>query len=219
MLRGVCGVLMLAACLFLSSGSLDWGMAWAYLGVSAFGIALTIALLIRRDPELLAERMRMHRGTKTWDKVLLPLIAIVFPLGLLIGAGLDRRFGWSPELPLALQIAALAVAALGFAVVVWAMLSNTFFASTARIQTERGHSVISDGPYRHVRHPGYAAVIVANLALPLALGSLWALIPAFLLAGLLVLRTALEDRMLMNELAGYSDYAERVPCRLAPSIW
>lgn len=217
--RGLLGVAVSGVCLFASSGDWRWGMAWAYLGVALGGIGVSIFLLARHDPALLVERSRMRKGTKPWDKVLVVPIVLVLPPALLIVAGLDRRLGWPPGISPVVQIAALAAMVLGYAVVVWGMMANTFFAATVRIQAERGHRVISDGPYRHVRHPGYAGAIIADLAMPIALGSLWALIPGGLAAALLVLRTGLEDRTLRRELAGYEGYTRHVRHRLLPGVW
>ena len=217
--RGVLGIVISGVLLFVSSGDWRWGMAWAYLGIALGGITASIALLARHDPALLVERSRIRKGTKRWDKALVVPIVLVLPLALLIVAGLDRRFAWSPDIAATGQIAALAAMVLGYAVVVWGMLANTFFAATVRIQAERGHQVISGGPYRYVRHPGYVGAVVADLAMPIALGSLWALIPGGLAAALLVLRTGLEDRTLRRELSGYQDYTGRVRYRLLPGIW
>jgi protein-S-isoprenylcysteine O-methyltransferase Ste14 len=99
------------------------------------------------------------------------------------------------------------------------MVSNKFFSTSVRIQMERDHTVASGGPYRYVRHPGYVGYIVSGFAAPLALGSLWALIPAAITLCLLVVRTALEDRTLQDELDGYREYAARVRYRLLPGVW
>jgi protein-S-isoprenylcysteine O-methyltransferase Ste14 len=107
----------------------------------------------------------------------------------------------------------------GMLLVSWAMASNKFFSTTVRIQDDRGQTVTSSGPYRLVRHPGYVGFLVSNLATPLLLGSLWALIPAVVLEALVVVRTALEDRTLQAELGGYRDYARRVRYRLLPGVW
>lgn len=218
-IRNVIGILLLAACLFVPAGGVDWPMAWAYLGVVAVSLVGSTAFFIRTDPALVAERLRFNKDTKGWDKLLAPLVAVVLPFALLIVAGLDRRFGWSPPFPLPGQIVALAVGVLGYLTLLWSMAANTFFAATVRIQTERGHSVMTGGPYRYMRHPGYVGAILANLVLPLVLGSLWALVPAGVNAGLFVLRTALEDATLKRELAGYGDYAARVRYRLLPGVW
>ena len=129
------------------------------------------------------------------------------------------RFGWTEGMPLALQISALALAALAYALVVWATASNAFFSQVVRIQDDRGHTVATGGPYRILRHPGYVATIIFELATPILLGSLWALIPGGFAALFFVVRTALEDKMLHEELPGYTDYAQQTRYRLLPSVW
>jgi protein-S-isoprenylcysteine O-methyltransferase Ste14 len=108
---------------------------------------------------------------------------------------------------------------LGLALFSWAMFSNTFFSSAVRIQQERGHAVCNTGPYRFVRHPGYVGAILQSLVMPLMLNSLWAFIPAGLAVLLMVVRTALEDKTLQEELQGYTEYAHRVRYRLLPGVW
>jgi protein-S-isoprenylcysteine O-methyltransferase Ste14 len=208
-------LVILAASLFLSSGRLDWGMAWAYLGLYV-GMIVATGLVIERD--LIAERARVGEGTKDWDRVLGSLSMLLVTPGALIVAGLDERFGWS-QIALAVQIVAIGFVILGSALTVWAMASNKFFSSTVRIQKERGHAAVSDGPYGLVRHPGYLAWCISAPAIPLMLGSLWALIPGLLGMCALVIRTSLEDRTLREELPGYQNYARRVRYRLLPGLW
>lgn len=129
-------------------------------------------------------------------------------------AGLDFRAGWTPSLSPAVPIIALVIAAL----VTWAMVANTFFALANRIQSEHGHTVATGGPYRYVRHPGYVGAMLFELATPILLGSFWALLPGGLSALLMVVRTALEDRTLQRELAGYVDYLQQVRYRLLPGV-
>ena len=108
---------------------------------------------------------------------------------------------------------------LGYALFVWAMVSNPFFSTAVRIQLDRDHKTATEGPYQYLRHPGYLGFIASNLAIALVIGSLWALIPAVITAGLLIVRTALEDSTLHRELDGYKEYAEKVKYRLIPGIW
>jgi protein-S-isoprenylcysteine O-methyltransferase Ste14 len=211
-------LLIIAGVLFISSGRLDWWMAWVYLGIFAVGVAINAAFLMRISPGLIAERARLGANAKSWDKVLGTLWGILSLVALLI-AGLNVRFGWPPQIPLELQLVAVVFVVLGSAVASWAMISNAFFAGAVRIQKERGHTTVSEGPYRFVRHPGYAGWTLSGIALALMLGSLWAVIPAVLAAIALVARTAFEDRMLQEELDGYGDYAQRVRYRLVPGIW
>ena len=215
MLQVVFTMLLQAAILFVASGRLDWVWAWAYLGVGV-GIVAINALVL--PPELIAERGQTKEDTKSWDKVL-GILLITPTLGTLIVAGLDKRFGWSLPLAVVVHLVALIFYALAQGLFTWAMASNKFFSGTVRIQKERGHTVASGGPYRYVRHPGYVGYIASWIATSLALGSLWALIPAGLVMGLMVVRTALEDKTLQAELDGYKDYAARVRYRLLPGVW
>jgi protein-S-isoprenylcysteine O-methyltransferase Ste14 len=129
------------------------------------------------------------------------------------------RFGWSGNVPLPVYPTAAFVWVLGFALISWAMASNRFFSTVVRIQQEREHAVVTAGPYQYVRHPGYVGFTVMMLVTPLLLGSWWALIPVACAIVVIIVRTALEDRTLQTELAGYSDYAQRVRYRLLPGVW
>jgi protein-S-isoprenylcysteine O-methyltransferase Ste14 len=206
--------------LFLAAGRVDWAWGWVQLLVLAAFLAAHPLLLIPIDPELLAEREKGIRapGVKAWDRWIAELGAGML-LPLWVVAGLDVRFHWTGAMPIALHVGGLLANILGYALFLWAMVSNAFFAEGVRIQEERGHTVATGGPYRYVRHPGYAGAIVAAIATPFLLGSLWALIPAILSAVLYVVRTALEDKTLMAELPGYSDYAQQTCYRLLPGLW
>lgn len=207
--------------LFLTAGSLNWIWGWVFLGVLAAFLAAHPLILIPINPALLAERERGLRDprVKSWDRWVAALAAGVFPLASWIVAGLDVRFGWAGSLPLAVHLGGLLVTLLGFALFLWAMASNAFFAEGVRIQAERGHEVATGGPYGCVRHPGYAGAILSLLATPFLLGSLWAIIPSLVAALLYVVRTWLEDKTLMDELPGYKAYARQTRSRLLPGIW
>ena len=194
-------------------------MAWAYISLNVGIVAINALIIIPKSPELIAERAQMKEGTKDWDRVLAPLMEIGRTVVTLIVAGLDVRFGWSPPLALAIQLIALVFVALGYGLWSWAMASNKFFYGTVRIQKDRGHTVVTAGPYQYVRHPGYVGAITFSLATPLLLSSLWALIPAALTMCIIIVRTALEDRTLQDELDGYKDYAKKVHYRLLPGLW
>lgn len=210
--------LVLAALLFLAAGRLDWGMAWAYLAIYVVNVAVNTLVLLPRNPELIAERAETKADSKTWDKSLSLFIGAAM-LASLVVAGLQVRFGWSPALPLAIQLVALLLTVLAQALFSWAMICNPFFSRTVRIQTDRGQTVITNGPYHYVRHPGYTGMVFSMLTTPIMLGSLWALIPGAVAAVLYVVRTVLEDRTLQNELIGYPDYAQKVRYRLLPGVW
>ncbi|MDA0368751.1 MAG: isoprenylcysteine carboxylmethyltransferase family protein [Proteobacteria bacterium] len=207
--------------LLVCGGDFGWWQAWIYsLLIVAAGIGGHI-WAEQRHPGLMAERQNIEniRGAKAWDKVLAPLMALSIGFPLVIVAGLDHRYGWSPEFPLWLIVLGFILISLGYAFAVWALVENRFFSSVVRIQTDRGHVVCDSGPYRIVRHPGYAGNIPPLLGIVLALGSVWTLIPAAVALIIAVIRTALEDQTLQEELPGYRDYAQRVRCRLIPWIY
>ena len=207
--------------LFSSAGRLDWVWGWSLLIVLAAFLAAHPLILIPINPALLVERERGLRDprVKSWDRWIAALGGGVFPLVSWIIAGLDVRFGWAGALPLAAHLGGLLVTVLGYALFLWAMASNAFFAEGVRIQAERGHVVAMGGPYSCVRHPGYAGAILSILATPFLLGSLWAVTPSLVAALLYAARTWLEDKTLMDELPGYKAYARRTRSRLLPGIW
>ncbi|MEA3440444.1 MAG: isoprenylcysteine carboxylmethyltransferase family protein [Chloroflexota bacterium] len=134
-------------------------------------------------------------------------------------AGLDERFGWSPDLGLVVHLVGLALLISGQGLFTWSMVSNPFFSTGVRIQMDRDHTVSTSGPYKYVRHPGYTGYITFTIGTSLLLGSFWALIPAGIIAVLLIIRTVLEDKTLLEELPGYQAYANRVSWRLLPGFW
>jgi protein-S-isoprenylcysteine O-methyltransferase Ste14 len=215
------GTVFAGLALFIPAGTLNWPMGWALIGVYLTWTAATALLLIPRCPELLIERMARRKDAKGWDVALMGVVGLL-TLAKYIVAGLDFRNGWTSNLwpvPIALQIAGLVGAVLGYALTTWAMTVNAYFSKIVRIQDDRGHSVATDGPYRVVRHPGYLGTLAFELGTAVMLGSLWALILGAVSAVLFVVRTALEDKTLQEELAGYREYAQQVRYRLIPGIW
>jgi protein-S-isoprenylcysteine O-methyltransferase Ste14 len=211
-------VLVQAIALFASVWKWNWWNAWAYLGEYLLFLVFNVFVLLPHHKDLVEERSQIGEGAKGWDRVI-GGIGAFGGLLIFILAGLDERFGWIGTIALWVQIAALILLGLSYPLFTWAMVSNKYFSVIVRIQKERGHRVQTGGPYRFVRHPGYASMTLSYLLLPIALGSLWALIPAVFLVGNLFLRTVLEDRTLQNELEGYKDYATRVRYRLIPGLW
>ena len=209
--------LLLAGCLLGAAGQLSWPTAWAVLGIYLASKIIGLAFL---DPALIRERATPGPGVDRGDVVIATLGYLALYPGTFITAGLDAiRFGPALLIPQSIQVTALVVFAFGYGFAFWAVLSNPFFATFVRIQVERGHSVISSGPYALVRHPGYAGVLLSHLALPLALGSIWALLPAAVGTTFFVARTLREDRTLRDHLVGYRGYQTRVRWRLLPGIW
>lgn len=207
--------------LFLSAGRMDWVWGWVLLGVIATFLACHPLILIPINPELLAERERGLRDPrlKAWDRWIAALAAGVFPVASWVIAGLDIRFCWTGSLPIMVHLGGLVVSLLGYGLFLWAMASNAFFAEGVRIQKDRGHIVATGGPYRFVRHPGYAGAILAQAVTPFLLGSWWAMIPGTISVMLYVLRTYLEDRTLTEELTGYEEFTQSTRYRLLPGVW
>jgi protein-S-isoprenylcysteine O-methyltransferase Ste14 len=217
-IRETMGIVIMGVALFWSAGRMNWWPAWASIAVMLAWIVATAIVIFRFNPDLLAERLGPRKGAKPWDTAIMSVLGLM-QLVRYIVAGLDQRFGWTGGFPLAAQVAALIVCALGYALFVWATASNSFFSQIVRIQSERGHTVATGGPYGYVRHPAYIGAILFELAVPVLLASWWVLIASGLSVCLLILRTALEDRTLQAELTGYVDYARRVRYRLLPGIW
>jgi protein-S-isoprenylcysteine O-methyltransferase Ste14 len=215
----IASVFILGLFLFLLAGKLNWTAGWVYLGMNAITQLLSAVVLIPHQAGMLAERSQVREGTKGWDRILAPAIVIVGTLAVLTTAALDIRFGWSQPLPTVLWGFGIALAFASQMFVLWAMDSNAFFATTVRIQADRGHIVTSSGPYRLIRHPGYAGSMLYTLLVPLVLRSWWTFIPALLTIALIIIRTKLEDQTLQEELPGYEEYAGRVRYRLVPGVW
>ena len=220
-LRFAAFTLLLPMVLFIAAGRLNWVWAWVYVGITVFFSLASRIIVIRTNPDLIAERAQSleREDIRGWDRVILFFLLLVGPLAMMIVAGLDERFGWSPQITLTPRLVALAVMVSGYVVGTWAMAVNRYYSAVVRIQKDRGQTVVTDGPYRFVRHPSYATGIVASLMIPILLGSLWALIPTSLVAVVTIIRTALEDRTLLEELDGYKEYAARVRYRLLPGVW
>ena len=197
-----------------------WWEAWVYAGICILGFVVSRALAARRNPDLIAERAHtlQHENTRSWDKRLAPLSGIGGG-SLLVVAGLDALFDWPPTFSLPIKIVTLVIILAGYALGSYALVENRFFSGVVRVQTERGHHVVSSGPYCWMRHPGYAGALVTYLATPLFLDSVWAFLPALFMMVILVIRTSLEDRFLQDELEGYREYAGRVRYRLLPGVW
>ncbi len=204
----------------LIAGRWGWWEAWAYAIISIAGFVISRVLAARRHPDLIAERARhmQQANIKPWDRRLTVWLMLGGILVVLV-AGLNERFGWSSAFGWPVTALSLVMIVVGYVLSSYALIENRFFSSTVRIQAERGHHVVSSGPYRWVRHPGYAGGLLAYLATPLLLDAPWAFVPTMFVMGLTIIRTASEDRTLQGELAGYRDYARQVPYRLLPGVW
>jgi protein-S-isoprenylcysteine O-methyltransferase Ste14 len=211
--------ILLVFVLFSPAGTMNWPMAWVLLIVYLGGMLLTNLWLAMQRPGLARERLIIARSSEKWDLRLIGivnffLLAVMLPL-----SGLDHRFGWSPAVPTAVSIAALLLFTAMFGFMAWSMSANDFFSSVVRLQSDRGQTVADKGPYRRLRHPGYLAMILQFLAIPVILGSVWALIPALAVGAVYIYRTDREDKFLREKLPGYKEYANRVRFRLIPGVW
>lgn len=214
-------VVFVSTPLFVGAGTLEWGWAWAYSAVVLLGWVALSVVLVRENPTLLNQRGQRTKnltGTKRWDWVILGIYALLL-LAQPFVAGLDQRYGWSAPVSTLIHLIGLALMAFSFVPLTWSMAVNKHFEGTVRIQNDRDHQVIDSGPYRYVRHPGYVAVILQFLALPLAVGAWTAFIPGAAGILLFILRTALEDAALQRELAGYTAFTQRTRYRLLPGVW
>ena len=214
----VSGFVLFAAVVFWPAGTFSWPAGWLHYGTIVATLFGNYLHLRRVNPAVIVHRMQLGEGAKRWDQLWLSIFTLLF-LGLYVVAGLDAvRYQWS-AMPGWLWPLGLACWLAGSALFTWAMGVNPFFEKTVRIQTERDHRVIDTGPYAFVRHPGSLGFFGWLLSVPLMLGAGWALVPAVLAILSVVVRTALEDRTLRQELDGYEAYADRVRYRLIPGIW
>ena len=204
------------------SGRWNWWEAWVYALIGVFGFIVSRVLVNKRHPDLIAERAKymQHENTKPWDQILARLLGLGGAL-IPLTAGLDMRYGWTAnEFGLPAKLTALVMIILGYVFGSWALLENRFFSGVVRIQKERGHHVVSTGPYAWVRHPGYAGALLTYWLTPIFLDSLWTFVPVTALTLVLIIRTSLEDRTLQEELPGYKEYAaQKTRYRLLPGIW
>jgi len=205
---------------FISAGHISLLRPWIFFGASFAQYMVGTVVQYKLNPELLVQRLKRKReGSKRWDEILMRVSNLMLLIAVPVIAGLDvGRFKWSY---LEVQFAVL-----GFVFFIvsaifinWAMVVNPHFETTVRIQKDRGHKVISSGPYTIVRHPGYLGGILFALSIPLIVGSIFALIPAGIYVILFMIRTSLEDKTLHKELDGYQEYAKKVKHKLFPSIW
>lgn len=202
---------------FLPATTLWYWQAWAMLGVMAVGEGATHWYLVRRDPALLERRLgRESRGEGSTRQNLLATVVRLGVLGAIIVAALDHREGWS-RVAAPLWVLGDALIALGLFVVWLAFRANSFAAATVRLEEDQ--RVVSHGPYGRVRHPMYSGCILTLIGIPLALDSLWGLVPAGLAVVAILGRLLEEERFLDGQLAGYREYRGRVRYRVAPMVW
>lgn len=206
-----------AAVVFIASGRISFLWGWVYVGLAAVSLLLGAAYVLKHNPQAINERGRPAEQQKGWDKALMLVYTLLF-ISVYVLSGLDTRFRWS-DVPLWLHLTGAVITLFSSMITYAAMVHNKFLSMYVQVAQERGHQVATSGPYRYVRHPMYFSLVISWPALAMLFGSYWALIPSLLASGLIVLRTALEDRTLHEELPGYAEYARQVRYRLLPGVW
>jgi len=211
-------LILMAGLFFYFAGTTDLPRVWFFFGLYLVSLVANMTIFLKYNPEVVQARGEMLKGEmKWWDKVYAWLY-IILMFALPAVSGLDVK---SQAAPLGIEYYILGIILFiaSWTFTSWALVVNKFFEGSVRIQKERGHKVITTGPYAIIRHPGYAGMIVLYVSMPLGLGSLYGLIPAILLAGAFVFRTHFEDEMLREELKGYKEYCRKVRYRLVPGVW
>ena len=216
-IRALLAPILMISLLFLVAGRWDYWQGWVYTITNTIVLVL-MGTVLTKNPELVEERLNPKEGVKSWDKLYFAVTTPLYMMALLLG-GLDARFGWTTNMPLFVYWSSVIVYLIGQAIFLWARYTNNYFSSMVRIQTERGHTVCKEGPYRYVRHPGYVGGFLFTIVVGLMLGSWWASIPQIIAALMLVWRTAREDKTLQAELPGYFEFTKETKYRLLPGVW
>jgi len=214
-------IAVMVAVLFLVAGRLSYWQGWLFAALS-FWLPISTLLWSLKSPkmaDLLQERMKPAKPSTKGDKALVGIMTLGY-LGVLVVGALDGgRFHWTAGLPVSAYAAGAVASVISASTLLWAMVVNRFFSTVVRIQTDRGHEVCKEGPYRFVRHPAYMAMILGAVSMPLVLGALWAYLPAAVMVLAILVRTGREDATLKSELPGYQDYSTQVRYRLVPYLW
>jgi protein-S-isoprenylcysteine O-methyltransferase Ste14 len=218
LLIGIATTVFFLAALLVSAGRLIYWQGWVYAAISLL-MNFATQLILRNDPDLVKERSKPGAGAKAWDKGLLGL-GLLLTLTTLVVAGLDSgRYHWSPNLSWIWSITGVVLNLTGMSIFLLALKENRFFSAVVRIQNDRKQTVCRTGPYKVIRHPGNAGMIIGTVGFPLLFISVWSTIPVLLSIVILVIRTHLEDNVLKGELKGYPDYQQATRFRLIPGIW
>lgn len=211
-------ILLMTAMILVLAGRINYWQGWAFGGITLI-LVLVKSIFFPGRSDLIEERIKPGPGTKWWDKVFYVFYIPSFFAVIIVGSLDGGRFGWTSSLPVFLYISGYIFYIFSISIFLWAQQINRFFSTVVRIQHDRGHEVIQAGPYKYVRHPGYIGGILMAISTALVLGSMWALIPAGIVAILLIIRTYLEDTTLQEELPGYAEYVKKVRYRLLPGVW
>lgn len=204
--------------LFISAGKINYLQGWLFLIVNII-TGLINFWTIRNDEELMNERSKIGDNTKSWDKKILGISALVYVVNIVV-AGLDSgRFKWSPNFHWSMYATGILLTIVGQIIFLTARKQNRYFSSVVRIQNEREHKVCDTGLYKIVRHPGYLGMTISLISIPFITGSIWCIITTIIAVILLFIRTYLEDKTLSSELEGYKEYMKKTKNRIIPKIW
>lgn len=204
--------------LLISSGHFSYWQGWLYISMNIIMTLMTI-YAAQFNPELTNERLSPGKGMKSWDKVILSVSSSIYVI-MIVVAGLDSgRFNWSPEFHWTIYLIGIILTFSGHIIFLVAKTQNKFFSSVVRIQSDRGHTVCETGLYKFIRHPGYFGMIISTAGFPFLLGSYWCTIPVCVSIVLLLIRTSLEDKMLIKELNGYLEYSHKTRYKIIFGIW
>lgn len=210
--------LVFSAILFICAGRINYTQGWIFLSANILATLMNY-FTIHKNSELINERSKPGEGIKSWDKLLLGLSALIYVI-IIVLAGLDSgRFLWTPNFNWSISISGVILMIIGQILFLTARSQNNFFSIVVRIQKERGHVVCDTGLYKIVRHPGYLGMIISLMGLPLITTSIWSIIPTLIAIILLLIRTSLEDKTLINELDGYVEYTKKTRNKLIPLVW
>ena len=203
---------------FISAGTFYDIRGIIYISLYLITSIVSCILLLNGHQETLSAREEKRENTKKWDKIIMPLLVILMFHGIYLVAGLGIRFQWN-KLPMEYFYIGIIICIFASAFTLWSVMVNKHLEPTARIQDDRSHNVISDGPYKIVRHPAYASVLVWAIAITLIFGTIAVGIVSLAIIILIISRTHLEDSMLKRELQGYMEYSKTVKYRLIPFLW
>jgi protein-S-isoprenylcysteine O-methyltransferase Ste14 len=217
-MTGILGLVVFSGVLFGIAGRVTWWQGWAFLLTFIVYVSILVWRLSKLNPDLLRECNRPADKAEAWDRAVMGVYSVVL-VALLIVTSLDGgRYLWS-AIPLGVQMIGWVLLVVAGMMVWHVMMTNAYLSSWARIQDDRRQVVVQDGLYRRIRHPMYLGIMVSFLAIPLLLNSWYAMVPSLVIVGLFVYRTYREDQMLVENLAGYAEYIEKVRYRLLPGIW
>jgi protein-S-isoprenylcysteine O-methyltransferase Ste14 len=218
LIKGFASNLIFSAILFICAGRINYTQGWIFLSANILSTLMNY-FTIHKNSELINERSKPGEGIKSWDKSLLGLSALIYVI-IIVLAGLDSgRFQWTLNFNWNISISGVILMVIGQILFLTARSQNNFFSSVVRIQTERGHVVCDTGLYKIVRHPGYLGMIISLMGIPLITTSIWSIIPTLIAIILLLIRTSLEDKMLISELEGYAEYTRKTRNKLIPLVW